>query len=151
MKTPRADLKKVAFNLYPGEHPGDRIAADLIENTRLKERGSAMRDLLLTGAALSLVDERLPRLIASVLDDDMGLERIKKLIGSIVPDAFAVSETAVVPPAPAQDAPPDSASAPVASPEVDGPTGAEKTEQQLAREAMRRKANVMLGSGSGEG
>lgn len=140
MKAQKAEIRKVAFNLYPGDNPGDRITAALIDNTRLKERGAAMRDLLLTGAALSMIDERLPRLIASVLDDEMGLDRVTKLISSIVPDAFIAVERDSEPAVPA-GLPTDEVTS---SDSLKKPDPVQDEKKRSLRD-MRQKANAMFG------
>lgn len=81
--------RKIAFNLYPEEHAGDRLASDLLDNIRLKERGRAMRAFLLTGAALAAIDPRLPNLIAELANEDVTLKDIQRIISSVIPDAFA--------------------------------------------------------------
>ena len=140
MKAQKAEIRKVPFNLYPGDNPGDRITAALIDNTRLKERGAAMRDLLLTGAALSMIDERLPRLIASVLDDEMGLDRVTKLISSIVPDAFIAVERDSEPAVPA-GLPTDEVTS---SDSLKKPDPVQDEKKRSLRD-MRQKANAMFG------
>lgn len=80
--------RKIAFNLYPTEELGDKLAADLLDETRLKERGRAMRAFLLTGAALAAIDRRLPFLIAELATENITLQDIQHIISSVIPDAF---------------------------------------------------------------
>ncbi|WON75560.1 plasmid partitioning/stability family protein [Serratia sp. UGAL515B_01] len=87
--------RKIAFNLYPGEEAGDKLAADLLDETRLKERGRAMRAFLLTGAALANIDRRLPFLIAELATENITLRDIQRLIGSVIPDAFALDDALI--------------------------------------------------------
>lgn len=80
--------RKIAFNLYPDEQAGDKLAVDMLDETRLKERGRAMRAFLLTGAALAAVDRRLPNLIAELATEHVTLQDIQRIISSVIPDAF---------------------------------------------------------------
>lgn len=83
------EQRRLTLHLYPGETLGDKVAIDFVDDQRSSERGPAMRELLLAGAALSLIDQRLPRLVASTFDENMNLERLKSLINSVVPSAFS--------------------------------------------------------------
>jgi ATP/maltotriose-dependent transcriptional regulator MalT len=87
--------RKIAFNLYPSEETGDKLAAALLDETRLKERGRAMRAFLLTGAALAVVDRRLPFLIAELATENITLQDIQRIISSVIPDAFAPDEALI--------------------------------------------------------
>jgi len=86
------EQRRLTLRLYPGETLGDQVALDFIDGQRAAERGPAMRELLLAGAALSLIDPRLPRLVASTFDENMNLERLKNLINSVVPGAFSSTD-----------------------------------------------------------
>lgn len=85
-------LRKVAFNLHPHDEPGDHVVAKLIDETRLKERGRTMRAFLVAGAALAVVDRRLPVLIAELTTENISLKDIKSIIQSVVPNAFESHE-----------------------------------------------------------
>lgn len=84
----KSSPRKIAFNLYPDEQEGDKLASDLLDETRLKERGRAMRAFLLTGAALAAVDRRLPNLIAELATENITLQDIQRIISSVIPEAF---------------------------------------------------------------
>lgn len=81
--------RKIAFNLYPEEQAGDRLASELLDNIRLKERGRAMRAFLLTGAAMATIDSRLPYLIAELATKDVTFQDIQYVISSVIPNAFS--------------------------------------------------------------
>lgn len=93
--TDKSSPRKIAFNLYPDEQAGDKLAVDLLDETRLKERGRAMRAFLLTGAALASIDRRLPNLIAELATENVTLQDIQRIISSVIPDAFT-SDDAVL-------------------------------------------------------
>lgn len=86
--TDKSSPRKIAFNLYPDEQAGDRLAVDLLDETRLKERGRAMRAFMLTGAALAAIDRRLPNLIAELANENVKMRDIQRVISSVIPDAF---------------------------------------------------------------
>lgn len=90
-----ATPRKIAFNLYPAEETGDKLAAALLDETRLKERGRAMRAFLLTGAALAVIDRRLPFLIAELATENITLQDIQRIISSVIPDAFTPDEALI--------------------------------------------------------
>lgn len=143
------EQRRLTLRLYPGETLGDQVALDFIDGQRAAERGPAMRELLLAGAALSLIDPRLPRLVASTFDENMNLERLKNLINSVVPGAFSSNElnAAVMAALSAnQEAsatdegkPKPSGTQPVAEPK------AVKTEEEIHREETLRNGLSMLG------
>lgn len=85
-------LRKVAFNLHPNDEPGDHVVAKLLDETRLKERGRTMRAFLVAGAALAVIDRRLPVLIAELTTENISLKDIKSIIQSVVPNAFESHE-----------------------------------------------------------
>jgi len=87
--------RKIAFNLYPEEQAGDKLASDLLDNIRLKERGRAMRAFLLTGAAMAAIDPRLPNLISELATGDVTLQDIQRIISSVIPEAFAPDDAMV--------------------------------------------------------
>lgn len=87
--TDKPTVRKIAFNLYPDDQSGDKLAVDLLDEMRLKERGRAMRAFMLTGAALAAVDRRLPNLIAELATENITLQDIQRIISSVIPDAFA--------------------------------------------------------------
>lgn len=89
----KSSPRKIAFNLYPDEQEGDKLASALLDETRVKERGRAMRAFLLTGAALAAVDRRLPNLIAELASEHITLQDIQRIISSVIPDAFAPDDT----------------------------------------------------------
>lgn len=85
-------LRKVAFNIHPNDEPGDHVVAKLLDETRLKERGRTMRAFLVAGAALAVIDRRLPVLIAELTTENISLKDIKSIIQSVVPNAFESHE-----------------------------------------------------------
>lgn len=87
--------RKIAFNLYPADEPGDRLACTMIDEARLKERGRTMRSLLLTGAAFAAIDRRIPNLIAELATESITLCDIQRIISSVIPDAFPPDETLI--------------------------------------------------------
>ena len=87
--------RKIAFNLYPTEEIGDKLASDLLDETRLKERGRTMRAFLLTGAALAAIDRRIPNLIAELATKDITIRDIQRIISSVIPDAFSPDDAMV--------------------------------------------------------
>lgn len=89
----KSSPRKIAFNLYPDEQEGDKLASALLDETRVKERGRAMRAFLLTGAALAAVDRRLPNLIAELASEHITMQDIQRIISSVIPDAFAPDDT----------------------------------------------------------
>ncbi|MDU6433569.1 MAG: plasmid partitioning/stability family protein [Pantoea sp.] len=93
--TDKSSPRKIAFNLYPDEQAGDRLAVDLLDETRLKERGRAMRAFLLTGAALASIDRRLPNLIAELATENVTLQDIQRIISSVIPDAFTPDDSVI--------------------------------------------------------
>ena len=62
-----ADNRKCSFYIYPERNAADRVADRFLEKLPQKERGRAMRAMMLCGAALMKQDERLPFLIAEFL------------------------------------------------------------------------------------
>ncbi|MFO6428346.1 plasmid partitioning/stability family protein [Escherichia coli] len=65
-----ADNRKCSFYIYPERNAADRVAGTIPSRQKLpqKERGRAMRAMMLCGAALMKQDERLPFLIAEFLE-----------------------------------------------------------------------------------
>jgi hypothetical protein len=58
------DNRKCSFYIYPERNAADRVADSFLEKLPQKERGRAMRAMMLCGAALMKQDERLPFLIS---------------------------------------------------------------------------------------
>ncbi len=54
------DNRKCSFYIYPERNAADRVADGFLEKLPQKERGRAMRAMMLCGAALMKQDERLP-------------------------------------------------------------------------------------------
>lgn len=133
--------RKIAFNLYPADEAGDKLAADLLDETRLKERGRAMRAFMLTGAALAAVDRRLPFLIAELATDSITLQDIQRIIQSVIPDAFGPDDAmlrAVLARLSAPDAPA------IPAPATEPVPVQERSEEEIAREATRANSNKMF-------
>lgn len=87
--------RKIAFNLYPADEAGDKLACSMIDEARLKERGRTMRALLLTGAAFAAIDRRIPNLIAELATESITLRDIQRIISSVVPEAFTPDDTLI--------------------------------------------------------
>ena len=87
--------RKIAFNLYPLEEPGDKLASALLDETRLKERGRTMRAYLVAGAALAAVDRRLPNIIAELAEENITWKDLSRIISSVIPDSFSADQAIV--------------------------------------------------------
>lgn len=143
------EQRRLTLRLYPGETLGDQVALEFIDGQRAIERGPAMRELMLAGAALSLIDPRLPRLVASTFDENMNLERLKSLINSLVPGAFNSAElnSAVLAALSAHRGAPAAVEAkenPHVTQPVEKPKNV-KSEEELLREETIRNSNAMFG------
>ena len=77
-----ADNRKCSFYIYPERNAADRVADRFLEKLPQKERGRAMRAMMLCGAALMKQDERLPFLIAEFLTDSTSMQDIQRIISS---------------------------------------------------------------------
>lgn len=84
-------IKKTVL-LYPDEKAGDRVALEFINEGMLKERGRIMRAMLLTGAALMQVNNKLPFMIAELFDENTTFTDIQRVISSAIPDAYALDD-----------------------------------------------------------
>ena len=80
-----ADNRKCSFYIYPERNAADRVADRFLEKLPQKERGRAMRAMMLCGAALMKQDERLPFLIAEFLTDSTSMQDIQRIISSTLP------------------------------------------------------------------
>lgn len=80
-----ADNRKCLFYIYPERNAADRVADGCLEKLPQKERGRAMRAMMLCGAALMKQDERLPFLIAEFLTDSTSMQDIQRIISSTLP------------------------------------------------------------------
>lgn len=79
------DNRKCSFYIYPDRNAADRVADGFLEKLPQKERGRAMRAMMLCGAALMKQDERLPFLIAEFLTDSTSMQDIQRIISSTLP------------------------------------------------------------------
>lgn len=79
------DNRKCTFYIYPDRNAADRVADGFLEKMPQKERGRAMRAMMLCGAALMKQDERLPFLIAEFLTDSTSMQDIQRIISSTLP------------------------------------------------------------------
>lgn len=145
------EQRRLTLRLYPGETLGDQVALDFIDGQRATERGPAMRELLLAGAALSLIDPRLPRLVASTFDENMNLERLKNLINSVVPGAFNSTElnAAVMAALSANHSATvtdEGQGKPLGSQPVGEPKAAKSKEEILKEETLRNGMNMLGGN-----
>ena len=79
------DNRKCSFYIYPERNAADRVADGFLEKLPQKERGRAMRAMMLCGAALMKQDERLPFLIAEFLTESTTMQDIQRIISSTLP------------------------------------------------------------------
>ena len=79
------DNRKCSFYIYPDRNAADRVADGFLEKLPQKERGRAMRAMMLCGAALMKQDERLPFLIAEFLTESTSMKDIQRIISSTLP------------------------------------------------------------------
>ncbi|WP_257536104.1 plasmid partitioning/stability family protein [Klebsiella pneumoniae] len=79
------DNRKCSFYIYPERNAADRVADGFLEKLPQKERGRAMRAMMLCGAALMKQDERLPFLIAEFLTESTSMQDIQRIISSTLP------------------------------------------------------------------
>ena len=79
------DNRKCSFYIYPERNAADRVADGFLEKLPQKERGRAMRAMMLCGAALMKQDERLPFLIAEFLTENTSMQDIQRIISSTLP------------------------------------------------------------------
>lgn len=79
------DNRKCSFYIYPERNAADRVADGFLEKLPQKERGRAMRAMMLCGAALMKQDERLPFLIAEFLTESTSMKDIQRIISSTLP------------------------------------------------------------------
>lgn len=79
------DNRKCSFYIYPDRNAADRVADGFLEKIPQKERGRAMRAMMLCGAALMKQDERLPFLIAEFLTGSTSMQDIQRIISSTLP------------------------------------------------------------------
>lgn len=80
-----AENRKCSFYIYPERNAADNVAEGLLSRIPQKERGRAMRAMMLCGAALMKQDERLPYLISEFLTDTTSMNDIQKIISSTLP------------------------------------------------------------------
>ena len=79
------DNRKCSFYIYPERNAADRVADGFLEKLPQKERGRAMRAMMLCGAALMKQDERLPFLIAEFLTETTSMQDIQRIISNTLP------------------------------------------------------------------
>ena len=79
------DNRKCSFYIYPDRNAADRVADGFLEKLPQKERGRAMRAMMLCGAALMKQDERLPFLIAEFLTEGTGMEDVQRVVSLALP------------------------------------------------------------------
>lgn len=77
--------RKCSFYIYPERNAADNVAEGLLSRIPQKERGRAMRAMMLCGAALMKQDERLPYLISEFLTNTTSMNDIQKIISSTLP------------------------------------------------------------------
>ncbi|EDT6879185.1 plasmid stability family protein [Salmonella enterica subsp. enterica] len=110
------DNRKCSFYIYPERNAADRVADGFLEKLPQKERGRAMRAMMLCGAALMKQDERLPFLIAEFLTESTSMQDIQRIISSTLPqqdtgDMARLVEAFLQTVSPAGGATPDNSSA----------------------------------------
>lgn len=81
------DNRKCTFYIYPDRNAADRVTDGLLDKLPQKERGRAMRAMMLCGAALMKQDERLPFLIAEFMTEDTSMDDIQRIINSTLPQS----------------------------------------------------------------
>ncbi|MBO1811616.1 plasmid partitioning/stability family protein [Serratia ureilytica] len=81
------DNRKCTFYIYPDRNAADRVTDGLLDKLPQKERGRAMRAMMLCGAALMKQDERLPFLIAEFMTKDTSMDDIQRIINSTLPQS----------------------------------------------------------------
>lgn len=69
------DRKKIIFHLFPDEHKQDAYAMSIIEKQR-GGKGEFYRTCFLAGLALSKVDNRLPAVLANILDETVDIDTL---------------------------------------------------------------------------
>lgn len=85
MSNNKSGLRKCSFYINPDYNKGDKIASELLDEIPLKERGRAMRAMLVTGAALMKQDKRLPNIIADYVTNETTIFDILRLIRNVLP------------------------------------------------------------------
>lgn len=110
------DNRKCSFYIYPERNAADRVADGFLEKLPQKERGRAMRAMMLCGAALMKQDERLPFLISEFLTESTSMQDIQRIISSTLPqqdtgDMARLVEAFLQTVAPPAGATPDNSSA----------------------------------------
>lgn len=86
--------RKCSFYIYPERNAADNVAEGLLSRIPQKERGRAMRAMMLCGAALMKQDERLPYLISEFLTDTTSMNDIQKIISSTLPSEIREDDVA---------------------------------------------------------
>lgn len=90
------DNRKCSFYIYPERNAADRVADGFLDKLPQKERGRAMRAMMLCGAALMKQDERLPFLIAEFLTESTSMQDIQRIISSTLPQQYTGDITRLV-------------------------------------------------------
>ena len=85
MSNNKSGLRKCSFYINSDYNKGDKIASELLDEIPLKERGRAMRAMLVTGAALMKQDKRLPNIIADYVTNETTIFDILRLIRNVLP------------------------------------------------------------------
>ncbi len=83
-----SNLRKISFYLKPDQLPADKVASDIFDSLPTKERGRAMRAALLAGISLMKQEQRIPFLLAELLDAHTSMSDIQLMIQSVMPDAL---------------------------------------------------------------
>lgn len=79
------ERRKLWLYLYPDE-PHQKAAIDAIETVPLRQRPDFFRDCLVAGVALSTLDNRLPALLALLLDGKRDAQTLKRTLSLVLPD-----------------------------------------------------------------
>lgn len=79
------ERRKLWLYLYPDE-PHQKAAIDAIETIPLRQRPDYFRDCLIAGIALSMLDKRLPSLLALLLDGKRDALTLQRTISLVLPE-----------------------------------------------------------------
>lgn len=79
------ERRKLWLYLYPDELH-QKAAIDAIETVPLRQRPDFFRDCLVAGVALSTLDNRLPALLALLLDGKRDAQTLQRALSLVLPD-----------------------------------------------------------------
>lgn len=79
------ERRKITLYLHPNDSASDAQAYNAIQEVSSRTRGDFFRQALITGIALSKIDNRLPSVITALFDREMDATALAKLLGLINP------------------------------------------------------------------